>query len=64
MSFNLEAYYEKIMAYLKEHGQVKRPDLEAIIVKTLKVKDPYKIIVKLKKRGLIVEDKIISLKSE
>lgn len=62
MSFNLEAYYEKITDYLKKHKQVKRSDLEAIIIKTLKVKDPYKIIVKLKKRGLISEDKIISLK--
>jgi hypothetical protein len=60
----METYYEKIIEYLKKYPRIKRSDLEAFIVKTLKVKDPYKIIVKLKKRGLIVEDKIISLKSE
>jgi hypothetical protein len=62
MSFNLETYYDKIIEYLKKTPQVKRSELEAIIVKTLEVKEPYKIIMKLKKRGLITEEKIIFLK--
>lgn len=64
MSFSLEAYYEKIANYIKMRKQVERKELEAFIVKTLKVKEPYRVIMNLKKHGIIIENKIISLKEK
>lgn len=64
MSFNLETYYEKITEYIKKHEPVNRKDLEIFIIKTLKVKEPYRVIMNLKKHGIIMEHKIISLKGK
>lgn len=62
MSLNLEAYYGEIINHIREHKQISRSDLDAFIVKTLEVKEPYRVIRNLKKHGIIVENKIISLK--